>query len=41
MSDLLDAKDRGGDEHQLVAIPRVAEHVGVTPRVIRYWEDEA
>ena len=23
-----------------MAIPRIAEHVGVTPRVIRYWEDQ-
>jgi len=23
-----------------VAIPRIAEHVGVTPRVLRYWEEQ-
>jgi DNA-binding transcriptional MerR regulator len=23
-----------------MAIPRIAEHVGVTPRVLRYWEDQ-
>ena len=28
----------GGDE--LVAIPRLAEQVGVTPRVLRYWEEQ-
>lgn len=27
-----------GDE--LVAIPRLAEQVGVTPRVLRYWEEQ-
>jgi DNA-binding transcriptional MerR regulator len=25
---------------ELVAIPRLAEQVGVTPRVLRYWEEE-
>ncbi|HZP90384.1 MAG TPA: helix-turn-helix domain-containing protein [Actinomycetota bacterium] len=29
--------DRDDD---LMAIPRLAEHVGVTPRVIRYWEEQ-
>jgi len=28
----------GGDE--LLAIPRLAERVGVTPRVLRYWEEQ-
>jgi DNA-binding transcriptional MerR regulator len=28
------------DEDELMAIPRIAEHVGVTPRVLRYWEDQ-
>jgi DNA-binding transcriptional MerR regulator len=28
-----------GDE-SLVAIPRLAEQVGVTPRVLRYWEEQ-
>ena len=23
-----------------MAIPRIAEHVGVTPRVLRYWEEQ-
>lgn len=23
-----------------MAIPRLAEHVGVTPRVLRYWEEQ-
>lgn len=25
---------------ELVAIPRLAEQVGVTPRVLRYWEEQ-
>jgi len=29
----------GGDEG-LMAIPRLAERVGVTPRVLRYWEEQ-
>src|SRR5437773_12207980 len=29
---------RGPDE--LMAIPRLAEQVGVTPRVLRYWEEQ-
>jgi DNA-binding transcriptional MerR regulator len=28
-----------GDE-SLVAIPRLAEQVGVTPRILRYWEEQ-
>jgi DNA-binding transcriptional MerR regulator len=28
-----------GDE-DLVAIPRLAERIGVTPRVLRYWEEQ-
>ena len=27
-------------EQDLMAIPRLAERVGVTPRVIRYWEEQ-
>jgi DNA-binding transcriptional MerR regulator len=27
-------------ERDLVAVPRLAEEVGVTPRVIRYWEEQ-
>jgi DNA-binding transcriptional MerR regulator len=30
--------EAAGDE--LVAIPRLAEQVGVTPRVLRYWEEQ-
>jgi DNA-binding transcriptional MerR regulator len=33
-----DSERAGGDE--LVAIPRLAERVGVTPRVLRYWEEQ-
>ena len=28
------------NENELVAIPRLAEQVGVTPRVLRYWEEQ-
>jgi len=31
--------ESSGDE-SLVAIPRLAEQVGVTPRVLRYWEEQ-
>ncbi len=31
--------DTMGDD-KLVAIPRLAEQVGVTPRVLRYWEEQ-
>jgi DNA-binding transcriptional MerR regulator len=37
MSDL--ERDRGRDD-ELMAIPRLAERVGVTPRVLRYWEEQ-
>lgn len=30
--------DLGSDD--LIAIPRLAEHVGVSPRVLRYWEEQ-
>ena len=30
----------GGLEEDLVAIPRLAEAVGVTPRQLRYWEEQ-
>jgi len=30
---------RGRDD-ELMAIPRLAERVGVTPRVLRYWEEQ-
>jgi DNA-binding transcriptional MerR regulator len=33
-----DSERPGGDE--LLAIPRLAERVGVTPRVLRYWEEQ-
>ena len=28
------------DPDELMAIPRLAAHVGVTPRVLRYWEEQ-
>jgi DNA-binding transcriptional MerR regulator len=31
--------DRARDD-ELLAIPRLAERVGVTPRVLRYWEEQ-
>src|SRR5215831_14643698 len=31
--------EMGGDEG-LMAIPRLAERVGVSPRVLRYWEEQ-
>jgi DNA-binding transcriptional MerR regulator len=31
--------DRDRDD-ELLAIPRLAERVGVTPRVLRYWEEQ-
>ena len=31
--------EMGGDD-RLLAIPRLAERVGVTPRVLRYWEEQ-
>lgn len=41
MSDREDASDREQrDDDELMAIPRIAEHVAVTPRVLRYWEDQ-
>jgi len=33
-----DSERAWGDE--LLAIPRLAERVGVTPRVLRYWEEQ-
>jgi DNA-binding transcriptional MerR regulator len=38
MSDLPPPSRPDGD-HELVAIPRLAERIGVTPRVLRYWEE--
>lgn len=26
--------------HELIAIPRLADRVGVSPRVLRYWEEQ-
>jgi DNA-binding transcriptional MerR regulator len=37
MSDYPGDQDRGDE---LMAIPRLAERVGVTPRVLRYWEEQ-
>jgi DNA-binding transcriptional MerR regulator len=31
--------EMAGDD-ELMAIPRLAEQVGVTPRVLRYWEEQ-
>jgi DNA-binding transcriptional MerR regulator len=28
------------NDEELTAIPRLAEEVGVTPRVVRYWEEQ-
>jgi DNA-binding transcriptional MerR regulator len=28
------------NNEDLMAIPRLAEHIGVTPRVLRYWEEQ-
>ncbi len=28
------------DDDELMAIPRIAARIGVTPRVLRYWEDQ-
>jgi DNA-binding transcriptional MerR regulator len=32
-----DSRDR---DDELMAIPRLAERIGVTPRVLRYWEEQ-
>ncbi len=32
--------DSERDRDELMAIPRLAERVGVTPRVLRYWEEQ-
>ena len=29
-----------GPDDELMAIPRLAERIGVTPRVLRYWEEQ-
>lgn len=36
---IMSDSEMAGDEG-LVAIPRLAERVGVTPRVLRYWEEQ-
>lgn len=40
MSDLNQTGPPGQDDDELVAIPRLAEAIGVTPRVLRYWEEQ-
>jgi MerR family transcriptional regulator, repressor of the yfmOP operon len=35
-----DVRFRAGWGDELLAIPRLAERVGVTPRVLRYWEEQ-
>ncbi|HEY7282660.1 MAG TPA: helix-turn-helix domain-containing protein, partial [Actinomycetota bacterium] len=32
--------DSPGRDDELMAIPRLAERIGVTPRVLRYWEEQ-
>src|SRR6185437_8694426 len=35
--------ESGGErdrDDELMAIPRLAERIGVTPRVLRYWEEQ-
>ena len=32
--------DRAGGEDELLAIPRLADRIGVSPRVLRYWEQQ-
>jgi DNA-binding transcriptional MerR regulator len=36
---MMSDSERGGGG-ELLAIPRLAERVGVTPRVLRYWEEQ-
>jgi DNA-binding transcriptional MerR regulator len=36
---MMSDSEMAGDEG-LMAIPRLAERVGVTPRVLRYWEEQ-
>lgn len=40
MADLSDRPPSAAPRDELVAIPRLAEQVGVTPRVLRYWEEQ-
>jgi DNA-binding transcriptional MerR regulator len=32
--------DRANADDELLAIPRLAERIGVSPRVLRYWEQQ-
>jgi DNA-binding transcriptional MerR regulator len=36
---MMSDSERAGDD-ELMAIPRLAERVGVSPRVLRYWEEQ-
>jgi len=36
---MMSDSERAGDD-ELLAIPRLAERIGVTPRVLRYWEEQ-
>ena len=36
---MMSYSDRPQDD-ELMAIPRLAERIGVTPRVLRYWEEQ-
>ena len=40
MADSSQGGPSGPDEEELLAIPRLAERIGVTPRVLRYWEEQ-
>ena len=40
MADLPEGPLFEASRDQLIAIPRLAEQVGVTPRVLRYWEEQ-
>jgi DNA-binding transcriptional MerR regulator len=35
-----DGSGRRQADDELVAIPRIASHIGVTPRIVRYWEEQ-
>ena len=40
MADLRQPGVPGPQDDELMAIPRLAEAIGVTPRVLRYWEEQ-
>jgi DNA-binding transcriptional MerR regulator len=40
MADLRPPGVPGPQDDELMAIPRLAEAIGVTPRVLRYWEEQ-